>query len=83
MERLRGIRKRCKIFNPHSNRMMSGWSFGQLQALVAYKAERCGIKIAYVDRAYTSQTCAQWGAVGARRGDVFSCTTCGNAHADI
>jgi putative transposase len=83
MERLAGIRKRCRIFNKHTNRMMSGWSFGQLQRFVAYKAERCGIKIEYVDPAYTSQTCAQCGALGVRRGDVFSCTTCGNAHADI
>lgn len=83
MERLAGIRRRCKIFNKHTNRMMSGWSFGQLQAFVAYKAERCGIKIEYVDPAYTSQTCAQCGALGVRRGDVFSCTTCGKAHADI
>jgi hypothetical protein len=59
--------------------MMSGWSFGQLQAFVAYKAERCGIRIEYVDPAYTSQTCAQCGALGVRRGDLFSCTTCGKA----
>jgi putative transposase len=83
MERLAGIRRRCKIFNKHTNRMMSGWSFGQLQAFVSYKAERCGIKIEYVDPAYTSQTCAQCGALGVRRGDVFSCTTCGKSHADI
>jgi putative transposase len=83
MERLAGIRRRCKIFNKHTNRMMSGWSFGQLQTFVAYKAERCGIKIEYVDPSYTSQTCAQCGALGVRRGDVFSCTTCGKANADI
>jgi IS605 OrfB family transposase len=83
MERLKDIRQRCKIRNRHTNRMMSGWSFGQLQAFVAYKAARCGIKIEYVDPAYTSQTCAQCGALGKRRGDVFSCTTCGTAHADI
>lgn len=83
MERLAGIRRRCKIFNKHTNRMMSGWSFGQLQAFVAYKAERCGIKIEYVDPAYTSQTCSQCGALGMRRGDVFSCITCGKSHADI
>lgn len=83
MERLAGIRQRCRIFNKHTSRMMSGWSFGQLQAFVAYKAERCGIKIEYIDPAYTSQICAQCGALGLRRGDVFSCTTCGKSHADI
>ena len=62
---------------------------GQIDLLVlldvqrSYKAERCGIKIEYVDPAYTSQTCAQCGALGVRRGDVFSCTTCGHSHADV
>jgi putative transposase len=83
MERLTGIRKRCKVWNKHSSRMVAGWSFGQLQAFVAYKAARSGIKIEYVDPAYTSQVCSQCGALGFRRGDVFSCTTCGKAHSDI
>ena len=83
MERLKDIRQRCKIRNKHTNRMMSGWSFGQLQNFVAYKAARCGIKIEYVDPAYTSQICSSCGVLGKRRGDVFSCTTCGTAHADI
>lgn len=83
MERLAGIRQRCKIRNKHTNRMMSGWSFGQLQSFVAYKAARCGIKIEYVEPAYTSQTCAACGVLGTRRGDVFSCTTCGKVHADV
>ena len=82
MERLAGIRKRCKIWNKHSNRMVAGWSFAQLQAFVAYKAARCGIKMEYVEPAYTSQTCATCGVLGVRRGDVFSCTTCGKVHAD-
>ena len=82
-ERLAGIRQRCKIFNKHTNRMMSGWSFGQLQAFVAYKAERCGIKIEFVDPAYTSQTCATCGVLGVRQGDVFSCSTCGKKHSDV
>ncbi len=83
MERLAGIRRRCKVFNKHTNRMMSGWSFGQLQLFLKYKAERRGIKVELVDPAYTSQVCAQCGVLGVRRGDVFSCTTCGKSHADI
>jgi putative transposase len=83
MERLAGIRQRCKIFNKHTSRMMSGWSFGQLQVFVAYKAERRGIKIEYVEPAYTSQICSKCGVLGIRRGDVFSCTTCGKSHADV
>ena len=63
--------------------MVAGWSFVPLQSFVAYKAKRSGIKIEYVEPAYTSQTCASCGALGARRGDVFSCTTCGTVHADV
>ncbi len=83
MERLTGIRERCKVPNKHLNRMMSGWSFGQLQAFVAYKAALRGIKVEYVEAAYTSQVCASCGATGSRRGDVFTCATCGTAHADV
>ena len=83
MERLTGIRQRCKVRNKHVNRMVSGWSFGQLQRFIAYKAERCGIRIEYVEAAYTSQTCAVCGALGSRCGDVFSCRTCGEKHSDV
>ena len=83
MERLTDIRQRCKIRNKHTNRMMSGWSFGELQRFVAYKATRCGIEIEYVEPAYTSQTCASCGAPGTRRGDAFSRSTCGKVHADV
>jgi IS605 OrfB family transposase len=82
MERLAGIRQRCKIWNKHSNRMVAGWSFAQLRAFIAYKATRSGIKIECVEPAYTSQTCATCGTLGVRRGDVFACTTCGKVHAD-
>jgi len=83
MEQLAGIRKRSKVWNKHANRMMAGWSFGQLQAFIAYKAARSGIRIEYVEPAFTSQTCARCGVLGVRRGDVFSCTTCGQVHADV
>jgi putative transposase len=83
LERLTNIRQRTRIWNKHSNRMVAGWSFAQLQSFVGYKAERSGIKIEYVEPAYTSQSCAQCGTLGSRRGDVFSCTTCGTAHADV
>jgi len=84
LERLTHIRKRTKIWSKHFNRMMAGWSFQELQQFVEYKATRAGIKVEYIDPAYTSQTCATCGALGKRKQDLFTCTTCGNvAHADI
>jgi len=83
MERLTGIRQRTKVWNRHSNRMVAGWSFGQLQGFVAYKATRRGLAVEFVNPAYTSQTCSRCGKRGIRNGDSFTCTTCGRAHADL
>jgi len=83
MEQLKDIRQRTKIRNRHLNRMVSGWSFGQLQTFIAYKAKRAGIAVELVNPAYTSQTCPTCGKRGTRRQDVFRCTTCGVMHADI
>jgi IS605 OrfB family transposase len=83
LEQLVHIRQRCKIRNRHMNRMMSGWSFGQLQTFISYKATRAGIAVEFVNPAYTSQTCPKCGERGTRSGDVFRCTTCGTMHADV
>ena len=84
MEKLVGIRQRTKIWNPHFNRMVAGWSFGQLQDFLSYKAKRRGLAVEYVNPAYTSQTCSRCGERGVRKVDVFTCTTCGEtAHADL
>jgi len=83
LEQLRHIRQRTRIRSRHFNRMMSGWSFGQLQNFVAYKAAGAGIKIEYINPRYTSQTCANCQTRGKRMGDVFRCTACGDSHADL
>lgn len=83
MERLTHIRQRTRVRNRHLNRMVAGWSFGQLQTFVAYKAKRVGVAVEFVNPAYSSQTCARCGSRGIRRQDVFSCAACGEAHADI
>jgi len=83
MEKLTNIRKRTKTFNKHLNRMVSNWSYGELQRFVEYKAIAKGIRVEYVNPAYTSQICAKCGQFGNRSGDEFFCTTCGKSHADI
>ncbi|HEU4784374.1 MAG TPA: transposase, partial [Ktedonobacterales bacterium] len=40
-----------------NNRMIATWTFHQLATFIAYKAERAGIAVEWVDPAYTSQTC--------------------------
>ena len=67
-------------------RRFHGWSFAQLQAFVAYKAAVLGVRIAYVDPRYTSQTCSccsHLSRCNRPSRPVFSCKQCGfEAHAD-
>lgn len=81
-ERLTHIRQRTKVRNPHLNRMVAGWSFGQLQDFTAYKARRVGLAVDWKNPYRTSQDCSKCGAPGVRHGDRFSCTACGAMHAD-
>ena len=83
MEQLKDIRIRTKTWSKHLNRMVAGWSFYQLQQFVEYKAAYAGIKVEYINPAYTSQTCHLCFKLGSRKGELFSCTTCGEQHADV
>jgi IS605 OrfB family transposase len=40
---------------------MHRWAFRQLQDFVSYKAQGAGLSVAFVDPAYTSQTCSVCG----------------------
>lgn len=82
MEQLSGIRDRTKVWNPHRNRTMAGWSFYQLQQFISYKAKKVGIQVEFVNPAYSSQTCHQCNQKGDRSGEVFKCRTCGKTDAD-
>jgi len=77
MERLKSIRSRTRSWNKHRNRMISGWSFGQLQSFVRYKTEREGIDTEEVNPVFSSQTCHVCFSRGLRDGKTFSCPTCG------
>jgi putative transposase len=65
MERLAGIRQRTAGTSRgastskarKSNCMIATWTSYQLSTFIAYKAEWAGIKVEWVDPAYTSQTC--------------------------
>jgi ribosomal protein L37AE/L43A len=41
--------------------MLRYWGYYKIQTMIKYKAEAAGIKILFVDPAYTSQTCSNCG----------------------
>lgn len=46
--------------------VLRNWSYHELQTMIEYKAVKAGIKVRYVDSAYTSQTCSVCGERGIR-----------------
>lgn len=82
MENLTNIRKRIRVGKKMRSRLNS-WAFYQLQTLIQYKAENHGLKVLYVNPAYSSQTCSLCGQLGERKRHLFKCS-CGNQqHSDL
>lgn len=82
MEDLTNIRQRIRAGKKMRSRLHR-WAFHQLQMLIQYKAESHGLKVLYVNPAYSSQTCSLCGQLGERNQHLFKCT-CGNQqHSDL
>ncbi|HFL2423746.1 TPA: RNA-guided endonuclease TnpB family protein [Clostridioides difficile] len=68
------------------DRLLRNWSYYELQEMVKYKADRIGIKVKYVNPAYTSQTCSECGHADKENRETqakFKCLECGfEANAD-
>lgn len=82
MENLTNIRKRIRAGKRVRSRLHR-WAWAQLQAFVAYKAEDAGIRVEYVNPAYTSKSCSVCGCFGVRMKHRFSCTCGSLAHSDL
>jgi IS605 OrfB family transposase len=85
LEDLTGIRKQ-KSKGKKLNKLLSNWSFWQLELLLGYKAEALGKQVVYVAAPYTSQKCSSCGEVNKknRKGSHFCCDKCGlQEHADV
>lgn len=69
-----------------NNRILRNWSYYELQSMIEYKAEREGIKVRYVNPAYTSQKCSKCGHVDKANRQTqaqFKCVECDfELHAD-
>ena len=63
-----------------SDSILRNWSYYELQSMVEYKADRIGIKVRYINPAYTSQTCSRCGHIdkeNRQTQEKFICTKCG------
>ncbi len=74
LEDLKGIRKSARY-----NKWVHKWAFRQLQDFIEYKSLEKGIRIVYVNPAYTSKTCSVCHNRETRRHSGFiECKTCGH-----
>ena len=83
MEQLQNIRKTARTSRKNEMNLHS-WSFYRLAGFIEYKADMLGIKVEYVNPAYTSQKCPQCGERNKTDTRSYLCHTCGhNTHRDI
>lgn len=88
LEDLQGIRERAqRTVTKRHRRVLHTWSFFQLRAFIAYKAALAGVRVVYVNPAYTSQTCSacrHCEKANRKSQSKFLCRSCGfSAHADV
>lgn len=82
LEDLANIRKRIKG-NKRIRSRLHRWAWYELQQFVEYKAKAKGMKVIYVNPAYTSQTCSKCDYLGSRHKHLFKCSNCGSyQHSD-
>jgi IS605 OrfB family transposase len=94
LEDLQGIRERAtrskraqRTVTKRQRRVLHTWSFFQMRAFITYKALLSGVRVVYVNPAYTSQTCSACGhceRANRHSQSKFLCMSCGfSAHADV
>lgn len=79
LEKLTNIRARVRATRRQRGRLHN-WGFGQLQAFVAYKAKRQGVRVVQVDPRNTSRECPACGDISKKNRptqSVFNCGSCG------
>lgn len=75
MEDLKGIRKSARY-----NKWVHKWAFRQLQDFIEYKALGKGIRVVYVNPAYTSKECNRCHSRNTiRHSGFFACKDCGHS----
>ena len=75
MEDLSNIRKTARY-----NKWVHKWAFRQMQSFIEYKAVRKGIRVVYINPAYTSKTCNRCHNFDTSRNNgFFKCNICSHS----
>ena len=82
MEQLANIRSTTRT-SRKNNPSLHTWSFYRLAQFIEYKAKLAGIKVEYVDPAYTSQLCPICGSVHHANDRRYTCRCGFHTHRDL
>lgn len=82
MERLAGIRATARTSRKNEKNLHT-WSFYRLARYIEYKAALAGIRVEYVNPAYTSQVCPVCGRRNHARDRKYTCSCGFHGHRDI
>ncbi len=81
LELLANIRQTART-SRKNNQNLHSWSFYRLASFIEYKAALSGIKVEYVNPAYTSQTCPSCSVRNKVRDRVYTCACGFKGHRD-
>ena len=81
MEKLQNIRETARTSRKNEKNLHT-WSFYRLAGFIEYKANMAGIKVEYVDPAYTSQTCPVCGIRNHAKDRDYHCSCGFKSHRD-
>lgn len=82
LEQLTNIRQTTRTSRKNEKNLHT-WSFYRLAQFIEYKAELAGIKVEYVNPAYTSQTCPSCGTKNKAKDRKYTCSCGFSTHRDI
>ncbi len=82
LESLKGIRNTTRTSRKNAKNLHN-WSFYRLSMFIEYKAKLAGIKVEYVNPAYTSQTCPMCGQKNKARDRQYQCKCGYHTHRDL
>lgn len=82
LEELSNIRNTTRT-SRKNNHSLHTWSFYRLSKFIEYKSKLVGIKVEYVDPAYTSQTCPYCGKRNKAKDRLYTCECGYSTHRDL